>query len=478
METVAYFEDIKGVLLAELGRATREIVAAVAWFTDPDILELLEQKTKDKVTVRLLLIEDHINVGGRGLNFEALEDNGGEVALIKGTDTNKQAIMHNKFAVIDRKTVITGSFNWTRRAKSNYENITVITDESELAHQYVVEFNKILSRHGYSSGEDPSLDYEIIIRRVTVLKNLIQLEEGEDAWRQQVEKLQPYRNQEPSLGRILEAVEQGKYSDGIEMIDDFLSRRKAVEVWDDPELESLELELRILRIQIATIDAEKAEIERRLEEFNYRKVSILGELVSEYLHLRREKLEKEMKERAESKEVDEEADQEYEEADQEYEEFTESYEEVINEEDKPSLNEELAKKIKDQYRRASQLCHPDKVPEFLKQKAHDIFVRLNQAYRSRNIEEVDEILEQLLQENFGGEGPETITDKDKLKQEILEIRQRIERLTKEIQNLIRSDPWEIIETYDDWNDYFEEQKTRLQSDIDLMKAENPAEISS
>ncbi len=474
MESVAYFENIKGVLLSELGRAKREIVAAVAWFTDPDILDLLERKAKDKVKVRLLIIEDQINLSEKGLAFETLRDSGGEVALIKGTDTDKQAIMHNKFAVIDRKTVITGSFNWTRRATSNYENITVIADESDLAYQYVVEFNKILGHHGYSSDEDPAPDYETVIRRLKAIKSLIELKE-DGAWQPQVEKLEPYRNKERSLDRILESIEQANYSDAIEMIDDFLTRRQAVEVWDDPEIESLEFELKILRIQITTIGDEKAEIERRIEEFEYRKVAILGELISEYLRLRREKLEKELKERVELQEEDEEADQEFEEAEQEYEEFTESYEEVISGDEKPVLDDELAKKIKQLYRRASQLCHPDKVPEFLKQKAHDIFTRLSTAYRSNKIEEVEEILEQLLLEDYGKEIPERIADKDRLKAEILELRQSIERLIQNMQNLIESESWQIIETYDDWDDYFVEQKERIQSEIDQMKEEDSGE---
>jgi hypothetical protein len=472
METVAYFNDIKGVLLSELGKAKREIVAAVAWFTDPDILDLLERKVKDDVSVRLLIIEDRINLSKKGLNFETLRDSGGEVALIKGTETNQGALMHNKFTVIDGKTVITGSFNWTRRARSNYENITIIKDESDLAYQYVMEFNKIRGRHGYDSGEGPAPDYETIIRRLNAIKNLIELKD--DAWQAQVEKLQPYRNKDRSLGRILVAVEKGDHSVAMELIDGFLTRRQAVEVWDDPAIDSLEFELKILKIQITTIGDEKAEIERRIEEFEYRKVAILGELISEYLYLRRQQLAKEMKARADLQEEDEEADQAFEEAEQEYEEFTEAYEEVTTEDQKPVLEKELAKKIKQIYRRASQLCHPDRVPEFLKEKAHDIFSRLSAAYRSNNIEEVEAIHERLLREDFGKGEPETITDKDKLKTEILEIRQRIERLTKEIQNLIESESWQIIATYGDWDDYFEEHKKRLQSEIDLMKEENLA----
>ena len=49
--------------------------------------------------------------------------------------------MHNKFCVIDGKHVITGSYNWTHRAKSNDENITVFSDNPEIASRFLKEFD-------------------------------------------------------------------------------------------------------------------------------------------------------------------------------------------------------------------------------------------------------------------------------------------------------------------------------------------------
>ncbi len=44
--------------------------------------------------------------------------------------------MHNKYAIIDQKIVITGSFNWTQKAvEMNRENILIIQNE-EIAKQY------------------------------------------------------------------------------------------------------------------------------------------------------------------------------------------------------------------------------------------------------------------------------------------------------------------------------------------------------
>ena len=49
---------------------------------------------------------------------------------------------HNKFAVVDDSTVITGSYNWTVKAESNFENLLVLNCP-ELAKQYASEWESI-----------------------------------------------------------------------------------------------------------------------------------------------------------------------------------------------------------------------------------------------------------------------------------------------------------------------------------------------
>ena len=65
-----------------------------------------------------------------------------ETRFVKG-------LMHNKFAVIDGKEVITGSYNWTASAeKLNYENLLIIKSQ-KLADVYEKYFNWM-----YSIGND------------------------------------------------------------------------------------------------------------------------------------------------------------------------------------------------------------------------------------------------------------------------------------------------------------------------------------
>jgi phosphatidylserine/phosphatidylglycerophosphate/cardiolipin synthase-like enzyme len=45
--------------------------------------------------------------------------------------------------VLDKKVVLTGSFNWTRAAsEQNFENV-VITNESEIVKSFVQEFERL-----------------------------------------------------------------------------------------------------------------------------------------------------------------------------------------------------------------------------------------------------------------------------------------------------------------------------------------------
>ena len=67
--------------------------------------------------------------------------------------------MHNKFAVIDNKVLITGSFNWTSQAvNANQENIAVI-ENSHLVKLYNQEFEKLWSEFSKNTvkgtGETP-----------------------------------------------------------------------------------------------------------------------------------------------------------------------------------------------------------------------------------------------------------------------------------------------------------------------------------
>ncbi|CEJ03776.1 hypothetical protein RMCBS344292_17753 [Rhizopus microsporus] len=92
----------------------------------------------------------------RGLDVRIITDND-QMDVKKGADVlllnerygipykydNSDQFMHNKFAVIDNKTVITGSFNWSCGARyKNRENV-IITNIPSVVDAYSKEFDKL-----------------------------------------------------------------------------------------------------------------------------------------------------------------------------------------------------------------------------------------------------------------------------------------------------------------------------------------------
>jgi phosphatidylserine/phosphatidylglycerophosphate/cardiolipin synthase-like enzyme len=50
------------------------------------------------------------------------------------------AIAHNKIIIIDRSTLITGSFNFTSAAEKNAENLLVIKGDPKFVEKYLANF--------------------------------------------------------------------------------------------------------------------------------------------------------------------------------------------------------------------------------------------------------------------------------------------------------------------------------------------------
>lgn len=154
--------------------------------------------------------------------------------------------MHNKFCVIDKNVVITGSYNWTRQARSNDENITVITESPAVVEDFLEVFAKLTSAN--VSPDALQISSDTVRRRLEMIKNFILLDEIEDI-SSQVKRLKPAA-EAYQLGNILHLLEQGKYQLAIEEINDFLKKFTALVVSEDYEAVELRFELKILELRL------------------------------------------------------------------------------------------------------------------------------------------------------------------------------------------------------------------------------------
>jgi hypothetical protein len=135
-----YFENIRINILKELLKAEKNIVAAVYWFTNWELFNVLIEKLKKGVSVQLIIHNDFINNRESGLPFQEFIDNGGKFYFSDGNNP-----MHNKFCIIDRRVLINGSYNWTYFAEEkNRENILVIENEIEVINSFHNEFEKLI----------------------------------------------------------------------------------------------------------------------------------------------------------------------------------------------------------------------------------------------------------------------------------------------------------------------------------------------
>lgn len=132
-----HFEQIQRSIIEQIKLAKFTIWVAVAWFTDSELFNHLVIKKKQGLNVQLIIIDDQINRDS-GLKYEEEF----ETYRIKKTGTFEKNMMHSKFCVLDVKTVIHGSYNWTKAAKYNKEAIT-ITNSREVAEQFSTQFVKL-----------------------------------------------------------------------------------------------------------------------------------------------------------------------------------------------------------------------------------------------------------------------------------------------------------------------------------------------
>ena len=116
--------------------AVNQIDCCVFTITDDEISDSLVEAHRRGVSLRV--ISDDDKSFDRGSDLNRLANRGVPVRLDK-TDAH----MHHKFALFDRTTLLTGSYNWTRSAwRENAENI-VVTDERRLVRPFLNYFDEL-----------------------------------------------------------------------------------------------------------------------------------------------------------------------------------------------------------------------------------------------------------------------------------------------------------------------------------------------
>lgn len=129
--------SIGDTVAREIRATQRKTLLALFGFNNPRLADELAQLAKRGVSVRVKIDATKGELKKEAGLAGMLKSAGAEVTAVAPQGKN-----HNKFAVIDGATVLTGSYNWTVKAETNWENLLVIRC-GELARMYEGEWEKI-----------------------------------------------------------------------------------------------------------------------------------------------------------------------------------------------------------------------------------------------------------------------------------------------------------------------------------------------
>ncbi len=127
------------LVLDAINSSTTSICMATYSFTSKSVAEALLNAKKRGVAIEV--VSDKKSNGSKYTATKFLANHGVSVRL-----SGKYPIMHNKFIVVDNKTVETGSFNYTKAAANkNAENVAVIWNNPVVASKYAAECKRLFN---------------------------------------------------------------------------------------------------------------------------------------------------------------------------------------------------------------------------------------------------------------------------------------------------------------------------------------------
>jgi PLD-like domain len=447
MTSEGIFENIAERIEEEINKSQKDIYLAVAWFTNKNLFNSLVKKSQEGVKVILVISDNEINRNS-SINYNDIQKGESKLFWLGGD----KSFMHNKFCIIDDYVIITGSYNWSYKAETNFENVVITSGDGELATQLKNEINRII---GELLTDEKKLLLSKILKRLEIIKNYIILEELEDL-DGEIRKIIPF-DFDDKISEIIQEVKQQNFGSAIKKIETFINLSQSMVTYIDYELEGIKIELKILENELAALEGEKMSIEKLLADFNHQYTRELGDVVLEILYIKSLLVE------------DDEV--EYEKAKQEEEE----YRQQVDEEEKKvkfELNEEEKGELKKMYRKGVFKCFPDLFQNESQEVIDmftEIFKSLNEANEKQDLNEVRRIIDMLDNNSFMNFKKKESNDKIKLASKKEFLRNKISKLKVDLNYLKESEKYIEIIQIEDFNQYFKNLRQQLKDHLSSLR---------
>nr|WP_228048619.1 DUF655 domain-containing protein [Nodularia sp. LEGE 04288] len=171
--TQPWYQSSNGLIGKTLDSATTSIDMALFVFSEQRLANILKIRHQNNVSIRALIdsqfayryYSEGLDMMGIALSNDCkydVDNNPWQKPLTTvGVPTlAKGDLLHHKFGVIDQKTVITGSHNWSKVANNGNDETLLIVENPTIAAHYVREFSRLYD--DAKLGVPPSVQTKIV----------------------------------------------------------------------------------------------------------------------------------------------------------------------------------------------------------------------------------------------------------------------------------------------------------------------------
>ena len=132
----AHEETSLSKLIKSLSSAKSHIDVCIFTISSQDLADIIIKKHKEGIIVRV--VTDYERMDSNCSQIEQFRASG-----IQVRHDRTSYFMHHKFAIVDHKLLINGSFNWTKQAITGNQENVMITDVDNLVQPYTEQFEKL-----------------------------------------------------------------------------------------------------------------------------------------------------------------------------------------------------------------------------------------------------------------------------------------------------------------------------------------------
>jgi len=223
----------------------------------------------------------------------------------------------------------------------------------------------------------------------------------------------------------------------------------------------------LLQSQTLALQAELDEMQRTMQAFEHQQDAAIGELLREFLDLKRQYL-AQLQERFGDEKHAEQARQ----AQETFQRYTEAHADDEEQSPYPELDPAQQQAMKALYRKLAMQCHPDRVEASDKSQAQALFQRLQRSYRASDLLGLQSLQAQLDASESPLGNQEGTQGLDATQKPVADWTLQLAALNNALaqqhaqrQTLLRSATWRTLATQSRWDLWFAQQAKHLQTEV-------------